>query len=91
MSLNTELQWRKRKEGRVHASMAIEGGEPSQEKSSKEEDGRKGISFSEKEHSILVSCDHYSHAKTHFLVHALSFLFAMFKVALNKEGFQLSL
>ena len=32
---------RKRKEGRIHASTAVEGGEPSQKKSSKEEDDQK--------------------------------------------------
>ena len=50
----------------------------------------RNISFSEEENSLLVSWDPYSHAETHFLVHALSFLFALFKVAMNKEGLHLS-
>ena len=32
---------RKIKEGRIHASIVVEGGEPSQEKSSKEKDDQK--------------------------------------------------
>ena len=52
---------------------------------------KRKISFSEEEHSLLVSWDPYSHAETHLLVHALSFLFAVFKVAVNKEGLHLSL
>ena len=46
----------------------------------------RNISFSEEEHLLLVSWDPYSHAETHLPVHALSFLFAVFKVAVNKEG-----
>ena len=36
-----DLNTRKRKEGTIHASTTVEGGEPSQEKLSKEEDDRK--------------------------------------------------
>ena len=50
----------------------------------------RNVSFNEEDHSLLVSWDPYSHAETHFLVHALSFLFALFKVAMNKEGLHLS-
>ena len=46
----------------------------------------RNISFSEEDHSLLVSWDTYSHAETCLIVHALSFLFAMFKVVVNKEG-----
>ena len=49
------------------------------------------IYCSEEENSLLVSWDPYSHAETHFLIHALSFLFAVFKVAVNKERLCLSL
>ena len=48
------------------------------------------ISFSEEENSLWISWDPYSHLETHILVHALSFLFAVFKVAVNKEGLHLS-
>ena len=44
----------------------------------------RNISFTKEEHSLLVSWNPYSHAKMHFLVHALSFLFVVFKVAVNK-------
>ena len=50
----------------------------------------RNISFSEKKHSLLVSWDPYSHAETHFLVHALIFLWQCLKVAMNKEGLHLS-
>ena len=49
----------------------------------------RNIYFIEEYHSLLVSWDPYSHAKTHFLVHELSFIFAMFKVEVNK-GLHLS-
>ena len=47
------------------------------------------IYFSEEEHPLFVSWDPYSHAETQFLSHALCFLFAGFKVAVNKEGLHL--
>ena len=50
----------------------------------------RNISFTEEDHSLLVSWDPRSHVETHFLVHALSFLFAVFKVVVNKEGLHLS-
>ena len=50
----------------------------------------RNISFSEEENSLFVSWDLYSHVETHFLVHALSFMFVVFKVAVNKEGLHLS-
>ena len=46
----------------------------------------RNISFSEEENSLLVS----SHAETHFLKHALSFPFAVFKGAVKKQGLHLS-
>ena len=49
------------------------------------------ISFSEEENSLFFSWYPFSHVETHSLVHALSFLFAVFKVAMNKEGLHLSL
>ena len=49
----------------------------------------RNISFSEEDLSLLVSWDPYSHAETHFLVHALSFLFAVFKVEVNEDGLHL--
>ena len=51
----------------------------------------RNISFSEGDNSLLVSWDPYSHAETHFLIHALSFPFTMFKGAVNKEGLHLSM
>ena len=50
----------------------------------------RNIYFIEEYHSLLVSWDPYSHAKTHFLVHELSFIFVVFKVAVSKEGLHLS-
>ena len=48
------------------------------------------IAFNEEYNSRLVSWVPYSHVETHFLVHALNFILAMFKVAVNKEGLHLS-
>ena len=49
----------------------------------------RNIYFSEEENSLVISWDPYSHAETHFLVHALTFLFVVFKVVVNKEGLHL--
>ena len=51
----------------------------------------RSIFFSEEEKYLLVSWDPYSHTETHFLVHALSFIFGVFKVVVNKEGLHISL
>ena len=51
---------------------------------------KRNISISEEGHSLLVSWDPCFHVETHFLVHALSFLFAMFKVVVNKEVLYIS-